>query len=90
LRLPDTICASCECAGAQINLGGVSGLSRLDEARGRVLWIATPWHVDDATQDQIGDKRSCTLIQRVGSTLEQYDQEVVNAGSDYPGLLVAA
>lgn len=61
-------------------------LSRLDEAQGRLLWVATPWHVDDATQMMINDTRSCTLIQRVSANLTQYDQEVINAGSDYEGL----
>ena len=58
-------------------------LSRLDQIEGRVLWIATPWHVDDATHDQIQDKQCCTLIQRVAADLESYSQEVINAGPDY-------
>ena len=62
-------------------------MSRLDQEEGRLLWIATPWHVDDATNMMIEDKRSCTLIQRVAQNLEEYTQEVINAGSDYiPGL----
>lgn len=58
-------------------------LSRLDQKEGRVLWIATPWHVDDATHMMMSDSRTCTLIQRVSADLLHYDQEVVNAGPDY-------
>lgn len=58
-------------------------MSRLDPIEGRVLWIATPWHVDDATAEQINHPLSCTLIQRVGEDFKHYDQEVVNAGADY-------
>lgn len=58
-------------------------MSRLDQIEGRLLWIATPWHVDDATHMMMADSRTCTLIQRVSADLLHYDQEVINAGSDY-------
>lgn len=61
-------------------------LSRLDSSRSsyRALWIATPWHIDDATADIMQDSLWCTLIQRVNkTTLLAYDQEVINAGDDY-------
>jgi len=55
-------------------------LSRLDQVEGRALWIATPWHPDDATNDMMTDPLWCTLIQRfVPPDLDWLDQEVVNA-----------
>jgi hypothetical protein len=65
-------------------------MSRLDPEHGLALWIATPWHADDATHDMMGQEDWCTLIQRVSPDLTRFDQEVVNAGPDYPGLAVAA
>lgn len=63
-------------------------LSRLDSssARHMALWIATPWHVDDATHDLMHDPLWCFLVQRISADFEHLDQEVFNAGPDYfPG-----
>lgn len=55
-------------------------LSRLDQVEGRALWIATPWHPDDATNDMMHDPLWCTLIQRVvPPDLDHLEEEVLNA-----------
>lgn len=58
-------------------------LGRLDQRHGRVLWIATPWHPDDATHDFWHDPRFCVLRCWVLPDHEQYGMEVFNAGPDY-------
>lgn len=58
-------------------------MTRLDGRGARALWIATPWHQDDATHQVMHDARWCTLVQRVSQDMEHYDQEVINAGADY-------
>lgn len=58
-------------------------LSRLDQAAGRALWIATPWDPDDATADLMHDQKWCFLKQSVSKDHLHYDQEVFNAGDDY-------
>lgn len=59
-------------------------MSRLaDPQASRVLWIATPWHVDDATMELQTMARWCTLIQRVNDDCSALDQEVVGAEMDY-------
>lgn len=59
-------------------------MTRLDGDDARALWIATPWHQDDATHEVVlHSPRWCTLVQRVSPDMEHYDQEVFNAGSDY-------
>ena len=39
-------------------------LTRLAKPHGRALWIATPWHNADATNDLMNDARFCSLVQR--------------------------
>jgi len=58
-------------------------MSRLNLQFGRVLWLATPWHQDDATHEIMAMTGWCTLIQRVKGTLDGYEQEVIGAGPDY-------
>jgi hypothetical protein len=59
-------------------------MSRLDTKSGRVLWICTPWHVDDASHELLGMKNWCTLIQKVAMPLDgTMEQEVTGAGPDY-------
>lgn len=61
-------------------------LSRLSP-QGRVLYIATPWHLDDATHNFMQRQGWCALVQRVSADCSSIDQEVLGAGADYPGLL---
>lgn len=58
-------------------------LSRL-EPTGQVLWIATPWHIDDATYMVMQQAGWCFLIHRVSDDLTCVEQEVIGAGPDYP------
>ena len=54
-------------------------LTRIAKPHGRCLWIATPWHNADATNDLMHDHRFCTLVQRVRvPDLEWYEQELYN------------
>lgn len=61
-------------------------MSRLDPVHGLALWIATPWHADDATYHMMAQEGWCTLIQRVSPGLDRFEQEVIGARDDYPGL----
>ncbi len=56
-------------------------MSRLDPAKGRALYICTPWHVDDLSHELLTLPNWCTLIQRVNPTLTGFDQEVYGASS---------
>lgn len=58
-------------------------MSRLHPETGRALWLATPWHVDDATHELMGMKGWCLLRQPVAQDLMSYEQEVYGAGPDY-------
>lgn len=53
-------------------------LSRL-EPDGRVLYIGTPWHLDDATHHLMQRQGWCTLIQRVSSDCQTIEQELIGA-----------
>lgn len=64
-------------------------LSRLSPT-GRVLYIATPWHLDDATHHFMQRPGWCALVQRVVDDCSQIQQEVVGAAGDYPGLAIAS
>jgi hypothetical protein len=46
--------------------------------------------VDDATHEMAKSSEWCVLIQRVSEHLEYFEQEVINAGDDYPGLVLPA
>jgi hypothetical protein len=66
----------------------VSVLHRTDnglgtEEPGAPAVAANPWHMGDATRELMENKSWCTLIQRVAPNLEEYDQAVINAGTDY-------
>jgi len=63
-------------------------MSRL-EPRGKVLWIATPWDLDDASYTMRSRGDFVWLEQRVKEDLTGYEQEVYNAGSDYRGEVAA-
>lgn len=56
-------------------------LSRLSP-QGRVLWISTPWHLDDATHVLMQRPRWCSLVQRVSDDCTRIDQELVGAIDD--------
>lgn len=60
-------------------------LSRLDQG-GKVLWIATPWHENDATMALSRSPGWCTLIQRINEDFTQIEQEVLGGlpGIPYP------
>lgn len=58
-------------------------LSRL-EPDARVLYVATLWHLDDATHHLIGRSGWCTLKQWVADDCQTIEQEVYGAGPDYP------
>lgn len=65
-------------------------MSRLDPERGRVLWISTPYHVDDASHDLLAMPNWCTLIQRVAPDLQgQFEQTVHGSAPDYPQVVGA-
>jgi hypothetical protein len=68
------------------DLMSATWLSRL-QPEGRALLVSTPWHLEDATHAMMGRRGWCFLIQRVNTETWMIDQEVVNAGADYPGLL---
>jgi hypothetical protein len=57
-------------------------LSRL-EPDGKVLYIATLWHMDDATHHLMKRPGWCTLTQRVADNCATIEQEVSGAGPDY-------
>lgn len=61
-------------------------LSRL-EPDGKVLYIDTLWHPDDATHHLMTRAGWCTLLQRVSADCQAIEQEVFGADSDYPGLI---
>lgn len=59
-------------------------MSRVDARAGRVWWVCTPWHVDDASHELLALPNWCTLVQRVSLPLDgTLEQEVVGAGPDY-------
>jgi hypothetical protein len=64
-------------------------LSRLDQAAGRALAIATPWSIDDVSHDLMHHPQWCTLVQSVSADLERYDQVVYGAGKDYLTEMIA-
>lgn len=68
------------------NLVEQTWLSRLSP-KGKVLWIATPWHLDDATHHFMSRPGWCTLVQRVAEDCQTIEQEIVGAGYDYPGVI---
>jgi hypothetical protein len=53
-------------------------LSRL-EPDARVLYIGTPWHLDDATHHLMQRPGWCTLIQRVSQGCDVIEQELIGA-----------
>lgn len=60
-------------------------MSRLDGPEARALAFATAWSSDDYSNVLLNDRRWCTLVQRVSTDLEHYDQEVFGLGlEDYP------
>jgi hypothetical protein len=61
-------------------------ISRLDDRpgrRARVLWIATPWDLEDASHAMRSRSDFCWLEQRVKEDLSGYESDVYNAGADY-------
>lgn len=68
------------------NLVDQTWLTRLEPMKGLVLWIATPWHVDDATHGLMVTPGWCTLVQKVNADCTGIDQEVTGAlpGVPYP------
>lgn len=54
---------------------------------GLVLYIATIWHVGDASADLMSRPGWCFLIQRIATDLSCIESEVTGAGDDYPGLV---
>jgi hypothetical protein len=64
-------------------------MSRL-EPTGLALAIMTPWHLDDLSFELQRRREWCFLIQRISEDLTHIEQEVINGGDDYPGLLPAA
>lgn len=61
-------------------------LSRL-EPDGRVLWIATVWHQDDATHHLMRREGWCTLVQKVSDDCTCIEQEVVGDMGGYPEVI---
>lgn len=61
-------------------------LSRL-EPDGRVLWIATVWHQDDATHHLMKREGWCTLVQKVSDDCSCIEQEVVGEQGGYPSVI---
>lgn len=57
-------------------------MSRLTP-QGRVLWIATPWHTDDATMHIMTRPNWAFLIQSVNEEVTEIDQTVHGVGLDY-------
>lgn len=60
-------------------------LSRL-EPDAKVLYVATLWHLDDATHHLMQRKGWCCLKQQVSQDCQTIDQEVLGADDDYPVL----
>lgn len=60
-------------------------LSRL-EPDAKVLYVATLWHLDDATHHLMQRKGWCTLKQQVATDCQTIEQEVIGAEDDYPVL----
>jgi hypothetical protein len=58
-------------------------LSRL-EPDAKVLYVATLWHLDDATHHLIDRRGWCTLKQSVSADCQSIEQEVFGAGDNYP------
>ena len=56
-------------------------ISRL-EPDGHVLYIDTPWHLDDATHHLMGRSGWCTLLQRITPDCKYIEQEVIGATDD--------
>lgn len=72
------------------NMVDQTWLTRLDRKPGvpepLVLWIATPWHVDDATHGLMATPGWCTLTQSCSVDCTEFRQEVSGAliGVPYP------
>lgn len=63
-------------------------LSRL-EPDGKVLYIDTLWHLDDATHHLMDRPGWCTLVQRVSPDCRFIEQELIGVVDDqYPNVLV--
>jgi hypothetical protein len=65
-------------------------MSRVDQQNGLALWIATPWHTDDASHAILGKKEWCTLVVSVREDRGGFDLHVLGAGADYDDLMAAA
>lgn len=67
-----------------LNLIESTWLSRL-EPDGKVLYIGTPWHLDDATHHLQQRKGWCTLIHKVSEDCMSIEQELLGAiDNQYP------
>lgn len=53
---------------------------------GGLLYIATPWHLDDASHHFMNAHGWCSLVQRVSDDCSKIEQTVLGAEDDYPGL----
>lgn len=70
-----------------INAVEQTWLTRLEPGNsGRVLWIATPWHVSDATAALMQTPGWCTLVQKCAPDCTHFTQDVLGAlpGVEYP------
>ena len=65
-------------------------MTRMEMGKGLALWIATPWHVDDATHAKMRERGWCTLVVRVNQNLTAFEAEVLGAGPDYRAATVPA
>jgi hypothetical protein len=63
----------------------VGWLSRV-QPNTKVLYLGTPWHLDDATHHLMQLPGWCSLIQRVNKTDDEHETEIIGAGMDYPWL----
>lgn len=67
-------------------------MTRLEPGNeGRVLWIATPWHVNDATASLMQTPGWCTLIQKASPDCTHFTQQILGAlpGVPYPNFGVS-
>jgi hypothetical protein len=58
-------------------------MGRLEPA-GKVLWISTPWNVDDATFHIMKRPKWCFLVQRVNESVDGIEQELHGGLPGYP------
>jgi hypothetical protein len=54
------------------------------ERDGKVLWVATPWHAADATNQFMQRSGWCSLVESVSESCQDIEQQVVGAAASDP------